>query len=154
MRSFRFRLEPILTVRSYRAKQAEIQLARLTGECLELEREIAELQDRRRATFSLSASAEDLSYRISQGHHIAFLEQRTEELRRRRTQMEPKRVEAQTRYSELSKQEKVLEKLKKHRSGDYYREYRRQEGRSSDESASQIHSMRKLERQDFGEGDE
>lgn len=154
MRSFRFRLEPILSVRSHRAKQAEIELARVTGECLELEREIAQLEERRTATYSLSVAAEDLSYRVSQGHYISFIEKRMQELRRHRAQMEPKRVEAQSRYSELSKQEKVLEKLKERRSGDYYREYRRYEGRSSDESASQIHVMRKTERQDSGEGDE
>ncbi len=153
MRSFRFRLEPILSVRSHRAKQAEIELARVTGECLELEREIADLGDRRAATYSLSVAAEDLSYRVSQGLHISFLEQRMEELRRRRAHIEPKRVEAQTRYSELSKQEKVLEKLKERRSGEYYREYRRHEGRVSDESASQIHVMRKTERQNSGEGE-
>jgi len=154
MRSFRFRLEPILSVRSHRAKQAEIELARMTGECLTLEREIAELRDRRTATFSLSVAAEDLSYRVSQGRYISFLEQRMEELRRRRAQMEPKRVDAQTRYSELSKQEKVLDKLKERRSAEYYREYRRHEGRMSDESSSQIHVMRKSERQNSGEGDE
>ncbi|TVR90687.1 MAG: hypothetical protein EA428_07705 [Spirochaetaceae bacterium] len=154
MRSFRFRLEPILSVRSHRAKQAEIELARVTGECLKLEREIAELGHRRTTTYSISVAAEDLSFRVSQGRHISFLEQRMEELRRRRTQMEPKRVEAQSRYNELSKQEKVLEKLRERRSGDHYREYRRHEGRVSDESASQIHVMRKSERQDSGEGDE
>lgn len=154
MRSFRFRLEPILTVRSYKAKQAEIELARITGECLKIEGEIAELGHSRNRVLGTVIAAEDISYRVAQGRHVQFLEQRIAQLHNKRGRLEPERLAAQAEYNELSKKEKVLDKLKERRSLEYYREVLRDEGLVSDESASQIHVMRSVSLRRDGEGDE
>jgi len=124
VRRFRFRLEKLLALRRYREKEWEIKLAEITGICINLERGIAYAEsEKTRVLFKLTAGVgkvdmEILKFRES---YTARLSRRVselvEELSRRRMEQD----EIRKKYIEVSRERKVLLKLKERRETEYYK---------------------------------
>ncbi len=120
MREFRFRLEPILSIRRHKTKEAEIELARVDGECLQLERQIHELQEERRTVYHSGLGA-DLEFRVAQAAYIARLNAALEEVGRRLQERSAERERLRERYREVAREEQVLDKLRERRAEEHYR---------------------------------
>ncbi len=148
MRRFDFRLERILSLRKHTEDQAEQKLARVSGEYAQLQGELGRLTQEREATFRLGdpASRADINYRIAQSAYIDYLENQSREVESRRAEKAGELDAAQTEYREAMKQRKVLDNLKSRRSGEYYKEQRRAEGRELDDIGGQM-SIRRHEQE-------
>ncbi len=126
MREFRFRLERILSIRRHKTKEAEIELARVDGECLQLERRIQELQEERRAVYHGGLGA-DLEFRVAQAAYIERLGAALEESGRRLDERAAERERLRESYRELAREEQVLDKLRERRADEHYRAERADE---------------------------
>lgn len=139
MRRFRFKLEKLLALRRYREKEWEIKLAEITGICINLERAIAYAEsEKTRVLFKLTAGVgkvdmEILKFRES---YTARLSRRVselvEELSRRRMEQD----EIRKKYIEVSRERKVLLKLKERRETEYYKMKRLDEIKEIDDISS------------------
>ncbi len=129
MRRFQFRLEKILNLRKYREREWEQKLAVISGICLELENRIQMLNmEKQRVAFKYSVekgvdvstliSRELYTLRIDKG-----IEELADELKKRREELE----EVRKKYLEISKERKVLEKLKERQEKRYYEEQKLEE---------------------------
>ena len=148
MRRFDFRLARILSLRKHTEDQAEQKLARVSGEYAQLQGELGRLTQEREATFRLGdpASRADINYRIAQSAYINYIENRSRDVESRRAEKAGELDAAQSEYREAMKQRKVLDNLKDRRSGEYYKEQRRAEGRELDDIGGQM-SIRRHERE-------
>jgi len=136
VRRFQFRLEKLLALRRYREKEWEIRLAEITGICINLEREIAYAEsEKTRVLFKLKAGVgkvdmEILNFRES---YTARLNRRVaelvEELARRRLEQD----EIREKYIKVSRDRKVLSKLKERREAEYYKEQKMNEVKEIDD---------------------
>ncbi len=124
MKRFQFRLEKILNLRRYREREWEQKLAVISGICIGLENRIEMLKrEKERVAFryvvgtnmdvSTLVSRELYTLRINKG-----IEELEEELEKRREELE----EVRKKYLEVSKERKVLEKLKERQESKYYYE--------------------------------
>ena len=123
MRRFQFRLERFLELRRWREREWEIKLARAQGECLLIENRIREIGEEmgsvRLAAFSEGrrVDVEAMARRDQYVQRLAAERERaTITLEEKRREMEKVR----TRYLEVSRDRKVLDKLKERRSAEYY----------------------------------
>lgn len=123
MRRFQFRLERFLELRRWKEREWELKLARALGECLLIENRIKEIGEEigasRLAQFSEGGrvDVEAMARRELYVQRLALERERAQvTLEEKRREME--RVRA--RYLEVSKERKVLDKLKERRSEEYY----------------------------------
>ena len=123
MRRFQFRLERFLELRRWKEREWELKLARAQGECILLENRIrdigeeigasrlAQFSDGRRVDVELMARRELYVQRLAVERERAKVT-----LVEKRREMEKVRAG----YLEASRDRKVLDKLKEHRSEEYY----------------------------------
>jgi len=123
MRKFQFRLERFLELRRWKEREWELKLARAQGECILLENRIrdigeeigasrlAQFSDGRRVDVELMARRELYVQRLAVERERAKVT-----LVEKRREMEKVRAG----YLEASRDRKVLDKLKEHRSEEYY----------------------------------
>ncbi|MGO9412240.1 MAG: flagellar export protein FliJ [Spirochaetia bacterium] len=115
MRRFQFRLERFLELRRWKEREWELALAKKLGECLLLERRIAEIAAEVSASFLSefrTGSAIDIDSMMRRELYVQRLvreRERTQEtLAQKRTELE----EVRAGYREAAKARKVLDKLK------------------------------------------
>ncbi len=123
MRRFQFRLERFLELRRWKEREWELKLARALGECLVIENRIREIAEEigasRLAQFSEGGrvDVEAMARRELYVQRLALERERAQvTLEEKRREMEKVRA----RYLEVSKERKVLDKLKERRSEEYY----------------------------------
>ncbi len=136
MRRFQFRLERFLELRRWKERECELALAKVLGECLLLERRIADIAAEISASFLSTFTAgavidiEGMTRRELYVQRLARERERTaEELAGKRVELEKVRE----KYVEAAKARKVLDKLKERRSEDYYERQLDEEFKAIDE---------------------
>lgn len=144
MKRFHFRLERFLEIRAFRERQWLARLAEASGHCVRVARQIQANADARHQAFGTDARVGagrearvgrelDLQLLAYREHYIARLgvEKRrlVEELENRRR----KRDEVQKQYVEVSKERKILDKLKERKAAEYYAHGRREEFKTQDD---------------------
>jgi len=136
MRRFQFRLERFLELRRWREREWELKLARALGECLLLENRIRQIGEEvgasRLAGFSQGrrVDVEGMARRELYVQRLAAERERAQvTLQEKRREMEKVRA----RYLEVSRDRKVLDKLKERQSGEYYERQLDEEYRTVDE---------------------
>ncbi len=150
MREFRFRLEPILSIRRHKTKETEIALARVDGECIKLERRMGELYAERDRAYREGRSA-DLEFRVVQAAYIARLEAALTEAGRQLEQLESERERLREEYRRVARDEQVLDKLRERRADEHYRGERAAEFSEMNETGINVTSRRNLERETLQE---
>jgi len=136
LRRFRFRLEKLLVLRRHAEKEWEIKLAEITGMCIRLEKEMIKAESEKiRVLVELKAGRgmidmEILRYRE---HYTGRLNQRLSELEdeliKRRIELEKIRK----KYIEVSRDRKVIGKLKDRRGAEYYKKSKLEEIKITDD---------------------
>ena len=135
MKRFNFRLERLLSLRKHKEREWEIELAKITGICVGLEREIDDIAKRKESVFynRHRRGIEDLSYLRSAELYMQRLDAHTKQKQNELLQQSMEREKIQKKYLEASRERKVLDKLKERRAKDYYKEARDEEIKSVDE---------------------
>jgi flagellar FliJ protein len=136
VKRFHFRLERLLEIRSYRERQWLARLAAATGLCSRLMRKITETGEAARGAFYIDSrrgSELDLSVLTYKEHYINRLGQEQRRLEKELAERTKQRSEVQQRYQEVSRDKKVLEKLKSKRESDYYSRARLEEFKEADD---------------------
>ena len=136
MKRFHFRLERIFEIRSFRERQWLAKLAAASGMCSRLKRKITETGDAARGAFYLDSrrgSQLDLSMLIYKEHYINRLGQERKSLQKELEEKMRQRSEVQHKYQEVSRDKKVLEKLKEKRESEYYRQAKLEEFKAVDD---------------------
>lgn len=133
VKKFAFRLDPVLKLRSFRAKEAKEALAQVLNLRLTKEREIAEKKKYLDDLFIAgkgAAPAADLQAKANHKIYVQSEIKRLEEERKRLLEIENlKRNE----LSEKMKDEKILEKLKEKKRDVYEKEVLDEENKQLDE---------------------
>jgi flagellar protein FliJ len=123
MRRFQFRLERFLELRRWKERERELALAKTLGECLLLERRIAEIAAEISASF-LSVFRAGNSIDIdSMRRRELYVQRLARERERTGTELVAKREELEqvrARYLEAARERKVLDKLKDRQADAYY----------------------------------
>ncbi len=129
MRRFQFRLEKILNLRKYREREWEQKLAVISGICIELENRIKMLtMEKQRVAFRYAIGTEvDVSTLISRELYTLRIDKGIEELEQELAKRKKELEEVRKRYLEVSKERKVLEKLKERQEKKYYYEQKLEE---------------------------
>ena len=147
MRRFQFRLERFLELRRWKERECELALAKVLGECLLLERRIADIAAEISAsflsTFTTGAviDVEGMARRELYVQRLARERERTaEELAGKRVELEKVRE----KYVEAAKARKVLDKLKERRSEDYYERQLDEEFKAIDEINTSAPARREI----------
>ena len=123
MRRFQFRLERFLELRRWKEREWEIKLARALGECLLIENRIREIGQEigssRLADYT-EGSRVDIEAMMRRDQ---FVQRLAVERERAQVTLEEKRREMEkvrARYLEVSRDRKVLDKLREKREREYY----------------------------------
>jgi flagellar protein FliJ len=133
MKAFRFKLERILSLRKHREREWEIKLAVITGECVNLSREIEERTIRKANTFLKGAAGEEAGVYLASHRYMARLDQEIEKKSTELAVCERKREEVQVEYLKYSRDRKVLDKLKEKRAAEYSSEQKIEEVKQIDD---------------------
>ena len=134
MRRFRFPMQKLLDLKSYREGEWEIKLGEITGRMEELRRRIEGCADRRRRGFELRAgSGSDRFALVAADNYVRRMEQEQGRLRERLTSLALEREEIQACYLKASRERKVFDKLREKQEGEYYKEARKSETREADD---------------------
>lgn len=127
-RRFRFRLERLIELRRYREREWEMKLAKVNGECLHIERKIAETQTREAESIALSGKEESiLTFRMALENYIKRLEYERADLRAELSEKRAELEDIMAKYLEAAKKRKVLEKLEQRKADDYYRAQKKED---------------------------
>jgi len=145
MKRFQFRLERFLELRRWKERECEIALAKVLGECLVLERRIADIAAEVSASFfavfttGLTIDIEAMARRELYVLRLAQERERTEAvLAEKRVELEQVRA----KYVEAARARKVLDKLKERRADDYYERQLDEEFKTIDEINTAAQSRR------------
>jgi len=135
MKQFHFRLERLLEIKRYYEREAEIQLAKKTGEIISLQNNIENRQQQLSTMSIFDKSGGPVSIdRMAVGSMYQYrLHKEIEKFKKEIEEKEKERVELQTEYIEASKQRKVFEKLKEKREKEYYKKQLKEEHKLIDE---------------------
>ncbi|HVO38582.1 MAG TPA: flagellar export protein FliJ [Spirochaetia bacterium] len=145
MRRFQFRLERFLELRRWKERECEIALAKVLGECLVLERRIADIAVEVSASFFTvftTGGAVDIGTMARRELYVLRLAQERE---RTEATLAEKRVELEevrAKYVEAARARKVLDKLKERRADDYYERQLDEEFKTVDEINTAAQSRR------------
>ena len=123
MRRFQFRLERFLDLRRWKERERELVLAKVLGECLLLERRIAEIAAEISASFLSGFRTGNMIDIDSMARRELYVQRLARERERTQTTLAEKRVELEqvrAKYLEASRDRKVLDKLKDRQAAAYY----------------------------------
>ena len=123
MRRFQFRLERFLDLRRWKERERELVLAKVLGECLLLERRIAEIAAEISASFLSGFRTGNMIDIDSMARRELYVQRLARERERTQTTLAEKRVELEqvrAKYLEASRERKVLDKLKDRQAAAYY----------------------------------
>jgi flagellar FliJ protein len=145
---FRFRLERILEIRSFRERQWLARLAAASGACVRLSRKINENGEAARGAFFIdSKRGRELDMSML-GYREQYIRRLGVENSRLRKELEEKmrhRSQVQQKYQEVSRDKKVIERLKDRRESDYYAQARLEEFKAVDDLNSSQFVRRSLQ---------
>jgi flagellar FliJ protein len=139
VRRFHFRLKRLLEIRAFRERQWLAKLAAASGQCIKLSRRIRENGEAARGAFSIDFKRGrqlDLSLLTYREHYISRLGQENRKLEKALEEKMRHRSEVQRKYQEVSRDKKVLEKLKARRESDYYSQARLEQFKAVDDLSS------------------
>lgn len=136
MRRFQFRLERFLELRRWKEREWELALAKILGECLLLERRIAEIAEEISSSLlSVFVSGTRIDIEAMTRREL-YVQRLAVERERKRARLVERRVELErvrAKYLEAAKDRKVLDKLKERQRGDYYEHQKDEEFKSIDD---------------------
>ncbi len=130
MRRFRFRLERFLELRRYYEREHELKLAKVTGACLMIQRNILNRQSNIARTIlerPQTSGPVDLEAFHAGEMYMERLDREIHSLEEELTVKEEERTEAQKEYIEASRRRKVLEKLKEKKEEEHVKDQKREE---------------------------
>lgn len=136
MKRFHFRLERLLELRSYRERQWLAKLAAASGHCIRLSQRITEASVAARGAFytDIKRGRElDLSLLTYREHYINRMNLEQKKLKKELEEKLRRRSEVQKKYQEVSRDKKVLEKLKSKRESEYYAQAKLEEFKIADD---------------------
>jgi flagellar FliJ protein len=136
MRRFQFRLERFLELRRWKEREWELALAKILGECLLLEKRIAEIAEEISSSLlSVFVSGTRIDIEAMARREL-YVQRLAVERERKRATLVERRVELERvrgKYLEAAKDRKVLDKLKERQQGDYYEHQKDEEFKSIDD---------------------
>jgi flagellar FliJ protein len=148
VKRFHFRLERLLELRAYREREWLAKLAEAAGHCVRVNRSLRQNSDATAAAFGSDfreGLEVDLSLLMYREQYLARLgvERRhlEDELQRRLARKD----EVQKRYLEISRDRKILDKLKERREREFYREQRQEEFKVMDDANGSRYVRARLE---------
>jgi flagellar protein FliJ len=136
MRRFQFRLERFLELRRWKEREWELALAKILGECLLLEKRIADIAEEIAASLLavfVSGTRIDIE---AMARRELYVQRLAVERERKRATLVERRVELErvrAQYLEAAKERKVLDKLKERQQGDYYEHQKDEEFKAIDD---------------------
>jgi flagellar FliJ protein len=136
VKRFHFRLERLLDLRSHRERQWLAKLAAASGLCSRLSRRIRETGEEAASAFYIDprrGNELDLSVLAYREHYITRLDRQQIKLREELEEKMRQRAQVQSKYQEVSRDKKVLEKLKDKRESQYYRQGKLEEFKEVDD---------------------
>jgi flagellar FliJ protein len=133
VKAFKFKLERILSLRKYREREWEIKLAAVTGECVQLRREIEEREEGSVRELKQRSGLLETRALLASHLYMARLQQESAKKRSKLSEKERQREEVQREYLDASKDRKVLDKLKEKRSSSYVKEQKVEEVKQVDD---------------------
>jgi len=139
VKRFHFRLERLLDIRTYRERQWLAKLAAASGLCTRLSRRITANGEAARGALYIDTRRGhelDLSLLTYREHYINRLGQEQKKLREELEERMRQREQVQSKYQEVSRDKKVLEKLKEKREADYYKQGKLEEFKETDDLSS------------------
>ena len=141
MRRFSFSLEPILRMRAHEERRVEHRLADITGKCVLLRREIADLTARKIGSYE-NVAAEfraDIAFRQDHDAFVQGIQLRVDRLERELARRETERAAVQEEYRAVRARRKAIEELRNRRETDHYRAERAAENRTIDEIGGSVY---------------
>ena len=149
MKSFQFRLEPVMRLKRYQIEEKEQEIQRLEDQVLDL---IQEIEDGRASVQAfrqrLLEQCSDSEYTQKQKTLDQFRAYINKVEREKQAQIERLRSEQNERRQELIglyQEEKILEKLREKKRTDWQTETLREEDKAMDEIGAQRFNQRKYE---------
>jgi len=136
VKRFHFRLERLLELRSYRERQWLAKLAAASGHCIRLSQRITEARVAARGAFytDIKRGRElDLSLLTYREHYINRMNLEQKKLKKELEEKLRRRSEVQKKYQEVSRDKKVLEKLRSKRESEYYAQAKLEEFKIADD---------------------
>jgi flagellar FliJ protein len=148
VKRFRFALERLLQLRSYKEQEWQARLAGVTGACVKLGGRIKENDRRASESFSRSCFQErklDFNLLAAREAYVNRLHLENEGLGRELAVKNREREEVQKYYLAASRDRKVLDKLKERRQLEYYRRSRAEDFKVLDEVTSGGGARKKIQ---------
>jgi flagellar FliJ protein len=148
VKRFRFALERLLQLRSYKEQEWQARLAGVTGSCLKLGNRIRENDSRASESFAKSCYHErklDFNLLAAREAYVNRMHLENEDLGRELAAKNREREEVQKHYLEASRDRKVLDKLKERRQLEHYRRERAEDFKVLDEVTSGGRARKKLQ---------
>ena len=134
MKRFRYKLERILSLRAYSEREWELKLAKATGRCVRLAREIDDRNLRKARSALKGVRKEDNVANLLQNHlYMSRLDQEMQKRHGQLLEREKEREEVQSSYLKASRKRKVLSNLKEKRSIAYIKEQKVEEVKEIDD---------------------
>jgi flagellar FliJ protein len=140
MRRFRFRLEPLLHIRKYREREWELKLAEITGICVRLEREIENMGRERARVFKnrYAGGRGNMQYIWAAELYMQRLDGEAREKQKELAEKNVVREKIRKQYLEVSKERKILDKLKERQEQRHYDEAVHEETKALDDMNSAL----------------
>jgi flagellar FliJ protein len=123
MRRFQFRLERFLTLRRWKERERELALAKVLGECLLLERRIAEIAADIASSFLFvfrTGARVDVEAMARRELYVQRLARERERASAALVEKRRELEEVRAKYLEASRERKILDKLRERREEEYY----------------------------------
>jgi flagellar FliJ protein len=136
VKRFHFRLERLLEIRAFREREWLARLAEASGHCARVARQIRANADARQAAFGTDARRGyelDLELLTYRDHYITRLGVEKRHLQEELADRKRQRDEVQKKYLEVSRDRKILDKLKERKAAEYYAHGRREEFKVQDD---------------------
>ena len=130
---FRFRLQKVLELRRWEEKQAELALAAITGECLNLQRQITTVQEERLSALSRRRPQDSVTVLLSLEAYTQRLTKLAETVQAKLDQKLIEREGIQKKFLEAQTKRKVLDKVEEKRRLEFKKsEFQRDAKRQDD----------------------
>ncbi len=134
MKRFKFNLERLLKIREHEEHEWEIKLGKAVSECVRIQSEIAQRQSEISKTLltrgSINNREEELLVMEFYKHRMS---KEAGELQDKLVRAEKERDKVKAGFLEVSKNRKILTKLKEKREKEYYKQQLKQEFNNTDE---------------------
>jgi flagellar FliJ protein len=148
VKRFRFALERLLQLRSYKEQEWQARLAGVTGACLKLGGKIRQNDRQAAESFARSCYRDaelDFNMMATREVYINRLKVENEGLGRELEVKNREREEVQKHYLVASRDRKVLDKLKERRQLEHYRQERAESFKVMDEVTSGSRARKKIQ---------